>query len=181
MEEVWKDIEGYEGIYQVSSFGRVRSLDRIVEVENRGYGMLIKGGLMKPKCNETMHLYTVLAKNGKRKQKYIHRLVAEAFIPNPDNLGFVNHINEIPYDNRVENLEWCNQIYNITYGTGMKRASKTKAYIVLKYDLNGNFIKRYIGLEEAAKDANGYSTGISAAMRHNRPYKGYIYRIQTEI
>ena len=103
MEE-WKDIKGYEGIYQISNKGRVKSLhygkEKILS------GTPIKGG----------YLFINLSKNGKTKPFYIHRLVAQAFLPNPDNLPDVNHKDEDKTNNYVENLEWCSRKYNINYG-----------------------------------------------------------------
>lgn len=97
--EIWKDIGGYEGLYQVSNLGRVRSLSR--------------GVLTPKKCN---YLSIQLYNRGVYENKTIHRLVAEAFIPNPNNYPCINHKNEIKTDNRVENLEWCTTKYNMNYG-----------------------------------------------------------------
>lgn len=102
-EEVWVDIKGYEGIYQISNLGRVRSLDRWIN-HIRGE-KIIKGKLLKPN-NCKGYLSVDLCKDGKRNHIKIHRLVAEAFIPNPEDKPCVDHINTNPSDNRVENLRW---------------------------------------------------------------------------
>lgn len=122
MEEVWKDIEGYEGLYQVSNLGRVRSLDR---VDSKGRHKC--GQIMKLSLNEKGYVKITLWKNGKKKDYKVHRLVAQAFIPNPNNLPEVNHIIddfEHRSDNRVENLEWCTHEYNLNYGNRSKRHSE---------------------------------------------------------
>lgn len=117
MEEEWRDIKGYEGFYQVSNLGNVRSLDRIF-IKSNGRRYNKKGKILIPglttKGYETVNLSDV---NHKITSKRVHRLVAEAFIPNPNNLPQVNHIDENKLNNFVTNLEWCTNTYNISYGT----------------------------------------------------------------
>ena len=120
--EVWKDIEGYEGIYQVSNLGRVRSIDRINNKGKRNKGALLKLGVNK----RTGYVRVGLCKFGARKGKSVHRLVAQAFIDNPNGLGTVNHKNENKQDNRVENLEWMSLQDNLAYGTHTQRATAHK-------------------------------------------------------
>ena len=116
--EEWIDIEGYEGLYQVSNMGRLKSLN---------FHRSGKEGLMKPKKDKDRggYLLVNLYKDGKMKTHKVHRLVANAFIDNPDNLPQVNHRNEIKTDNRVENLEFIDASGNINWGTRTKRATKT--------------------------------------------------------
>ena len=122
--EYWKDILGYEGYYQVSNYGRVRSLDRIVN-HWKGGKQHKKGCIMKLKKNRRNYYYVHLAKCGTKKISYIHQLVAKTFIPNPNNYPCVNHIDENPMNNNVENLEWCTFSYNNNYGTKIERQRKT--------------------------------------------------------
>ena len=113
--EIWKDIEGYEGLYQVSNMGRVKSLN---------YRRTGKEEILKGVDYGEGYLYVSLWKNGKVKQCRINRLVAQAFLENPQNLPEVNHKNEDKNDNSIENLEWCSKSYNINYGTRNKKAGK---------------------------------------------------------
>ena len=136
MEE-WKDVVGYEGLYEVSNLGNVRGVDRIVQYKN-SY-KTIKGKVKTPRYYPDGYTSVILSKDGYKKQYFVHRLVAYAFIPNPDNLPCINHINEIPDDNRVENLEWCTIQYNNTYGTRIKREIETKIK-------NGKYNPKHIGL-----------------------------------
>lgn len=104
--EIWKDIKGFEGLYQVSNLGRVKSLERIITRKN-GITLPIKEKILQYGIDRKGYYFVGLYKNGKGENKSIARLVAEAFISNPDNKPEVNHINTIRTDNRIENLEWC--------------------------------------------------------------------------
>lgn len=110
-KEIWKDVVGYEGLYQVSNLGRVKSLFRYKKIlkqfeDNKGY------------------LRVTLYKNNKSKSIKVHKLVAEAFIPNPNNYDCINHKDENKTNNRVENLEFCSFYYNLMYGTRVQRIAK---------------------------------------------------------
>lgn len=118
--EVWKDIKGYEGIYQVSNLGNIKSLDRITCDGKRIKGRNLKGG-----GGKNIYISVLLCKNGNYKSFKVHRLVAETFIDNPKNLPMVNHKDENKKNNHVENLEWCDAKYNNNYGTMRQRQAKS--------------------------------------------------------
>ena len=117
MNEEWRDIEGYEGLYQVSNLGRVRSLNC------RGH----KGcmGILTPRLDGKGYEMVALYKEGKARNIKVHRLVAQAFIPNPNNYPQVNHKDENKTNNDVKNLEWCTNEYNHNYGTRNERVGKS--------------------------------------------------------
>ena len=115
MKEEWRDIRGYEGRYLISSFGRVKSLN---------YHRENKEKILKLSVDKHNYLHIMLCKNGRKKRFQIHRLVAEAFIPNPNNYPIINHKDENPSNNCVTNLEWCTHKYNINYGTRNKKSSE---------------------------------------------------------
>ena len=125
--EVWKDVIGYEGLYQVSNKGDVRSVDRINHI-----GRKYSGRTLKPRYAGLGYINVGLYKNGKMKNKYIHRLVAEAFIPSHNNYLEINHKDENKNNNHVNNLEWCTSKYNTNYGTLIERLSKKVKAVNIK-------------------------------------------------
>ena len=158
-EEIWKEIVGYEGLYKVSDKGNVKSVERLDSIGRRCGGLILRA-----REHKHGYLHVALYKNGKRKNKLIHRLVSESFIPNPNFFLEVNHIDENKKNNEVANLEWCDTKYNVNYGTrnvrvGNKLSKKVKATNVT----NGEVI-RFKSTAEAGR--NGYSHGnVSSACR----------------
>lgn len=128
-KRIWKDIEGFEGFYQVSNDGKVRSLDRYVKGRN-GKKRRIKGKILKPIYNKHkcgyVQVVASLCKDSKPYYLLVNRLVAKAFIPNPNNLTDVNHKDENPLNNHVRNLEWMSHKDNCNYGTRNERCSKSR-------------------------------------------------------
>ena len=153
--EIWKDIQEYKGLYQVSNLGRVRSLDTIINCKGaKGIdNHLRKGKILKQNIGTTGYYSINLSKNSKRKYVRVHRLVAEAFIPNPNNYYCINHIDGNKLNNKVENLEWCTYSYNNkeAYRLGLKQ-NKYKGKFgkeaqfskpVIQYTLQNEYIKEW--------------------------------------
>ena len=166
MNEIWKPIVGYEGLYEVSNLGNVRSLN---------YNGTGKIKILSCIIHNDGYYIVNLHKDGKQKTYKIHRLVAQAFIPNPDNKPEVNHINEDKTDNRACNLNWMTSKENINWGTGIKRRCQEKEIPVKQMNLDGTLVTIWPSATEAGK--NGYKkTSISACCRgekYRKTYKGY--------
>ena len=155
-EEVWRWVVGYEGLYMVSNHGRVMSIPTIIEKGN-GITVLVDGRLIKPSAIRKGYLQVALTKNGKQKPMRVHRLVAEAFIPNRLGLPCVNHIDENKANNVVGNLEWCDVEYNNRYGTRNERISRKIGKPVLM--TRGGLVVREYPSVSAAYDLTGISSG----------------------
>lgn len=180
MKEIWKDVVGFENYYEVSNLGRVRSKDRLLVYTN-GKVVHRKSKIKKPTIDGNSYPRVGLQIKGKLTMKMVHRLVAEAFIPNPDNLPIVNHKDEDKTNSNADNLEWCDNSYNVSYSNkGVDhRGSKVIANFgtVLKLTLSGIEVARYNGLTEACS-ANGYCRGrldrvVSSTT--SRIYDGFIW------
>lgn len=123
-KEIWKDISGYEGLYQVSNLGRVKRLEW--KRFSLGKWQTIKEKILKQTISTTGYWHISLNKNGKHYTYKVHRLVAEAFIPNPDNLPCINHKDNNPLNNNVKNLEWCTYKYNNNYGNHNEKLRQSR-------------------------------------------------------
>jgi hypothetical protein len=167
MKEEWRAVPGYEGLYELSNMGWVRSLDRIVRAsgvsKRRAFGHVLN-----PYTNKLRYQYVALSKDGKSKTLSLHRLVANVFVPNPNNYSIINHKDENPSNNRADNLEWCTQMYNVHYGTGMERGDAKSNHgrmAVDKLDLNGNYICSYRSISEAAEAVGVRKQSICACLK----------------
>jgi len=140
MNEIWRDVLGYEGYYKVSNFGKVKSVDRIV-VRSDNIKQLVKERMLKPGKDTSGYVQVHLCKGGKFKTVSVHRLVAIAFIDREDEAFEVNHKDENKSNNSIENLEWISRIDNLRYGTGIERGAISCSKPVVQMDLNKNIIK----------------------------------------
>ena len=122
MKEVWKDIKDYEGLYQVSNLGRIKSVDRIIKRKKNG-DYFQKGRILNLQIAKNGYYICKLSYQNKKPSKNVHKLVAEAFISNPNNYPCINHKDENKLNNNVNNLEWCTCKYNNNYGTKKERIS----------------------------------------------------------
>lgn len=194
LNETWTDIKGYEGLYQVSNYGRVKSFDKL---RSAGNGVrLIPGRLLKPAKVSSGYLAVRLYDhNHNSKMRLIHRLVAIAFLPNPDNLPIINHKDEDKTNNFVcvnqdgtinelkSNLEWCTSKYNSNYGTCPRRigdyltnfpkyskrvAQYTKDGVLIKIFPSTKEIQRQLGIDNAHVS--------SVCLGKTKSAKGFIFR-----
>ena len=157
--EVWKDVVGYEGLYKVSDKGNIYSIERITSQGNK-----CGGRVLKPRPHSKGYLEVILHKDGKMKQRRIHRLVAEAFIPNPNNFPQVNHKDEIKTNNELSNLEWCDARYNSNHGTRIERIVKKTSKKVRAVNIKTGEVIRFKSTAEAQR--KGYNSGnVSLACR----------------
>lgn len=146
--EIWKNIKEYEGLYQASNLGRIKSLPRNTAHER----------IMKQREDKGGYLFLSLTKNGIPKTFKCHRLVAETFISNPHNLPEVNHKKEFEkYNNTVENLEWCTRKYNANYGTASNRTHKKQMKKVYQYDMCGKLLEQFPSLAVACNKDYDFS------------------------
>ena len=175
MEE-WKDIKGYEGLYMVSNEGRVKSVERKVWNSGKQCYKTIKERILKPGNNGEGYLIVNLCKEGNQKFYTVHRLVAQSFLPNPDNLPQINHVDENKKNNCVDNLEWCTNKYNINHGTRTDRMAKTRSKPVLGISLDGKSYL-YFNSTRDAERLGGFNQGaISDCCRGERKsHHGYTW------
>lgn len=168
--EIWKDVPGYEGLYQVSNIGNVR----IVNYRNTGFCRMRK--LAK---NRYGYLQVLLVKNGERKLLSVHRLVAMCFVDGYREDLTVNHINEVKDDNRAENLEWCTQRENNIRGTRIERAASKLKKPVMQIDKNGTVVKIWDGASDT-EVAGFYHSAIAGCCKgKNKTHKGYKWQYAT--
>lgn len=171
MEEIWKDIPGYEGLYKVSNLGNVLSLNNYRRSNSK---------ILKQHISKSGYHSVVLSKNQIKKTYRVHRLVAMVFIPNPDNLPFINHKDENKANNCVDNLEWCTDDYNRHYGTMFLRAKlsniKSRGRKVACYNLKGEFIKEYEYINQAKIDGHDRSGIIPVCKGFRNTYHCLIWK-----
>lgn len=169
LQEIWKDISNYKGLYQISNLGRVKSLSK-----KSGF-LTLKERIMKPIIKDNGYCQIALFKDKKRCRKYIHRLVAEAFIPNPNNYPCINHKDYNKANNNVDNIEWCSYSYNNNYSNCQIIAGMSKRIPIIQYDLHGNSIKEWESATNAGKEL-GFNNSLITACCKGRIDKAYGYK-----
>ena len=177
-QEIWKDIPGYMGLYQVSNFGRIKGLSRIVK--NKDSQMVVESKIKNPQLNKTNdRLIISLSKDGIKRTYFIHRLVALAFIPNPNNLPQINHKDENPKNNNVENLEWCTAYYNTHYGNCIRKRAKSKSKAIYQIDrIKHKIINQFDSLTQAQEITGIDKRLISRVLcGKNQTAGGYIWEL----
>lgn len=190
--ETWKDVAGHEKSYQISNLGRVRSKDRCIIYSN-GINRFYKGQILKKQVATNGYEIVDLSKNGKKKHHLVHRLVAQGFIPNPNNLPEVNHLDEDKTNNSVSNLHWCSVGFNRNFGSRNLKISlnrntsaigekvrKKLGKEVIQVSNNGKTINRFPSIRQAEKETGFARQAISGCCngKYNRAY-GYSWRFET--
>ena len=175
--EEWRGVVGYEGRYQISSMGRVKSLARTCNTKG-GSKRTVKERILKPCDNGRGYLYISLSDGtGEHKRHYIHRLVGEAFVPNPLENEDVNHKDENPSNNHASNLEWITHKENLNYGTRNERVAKANSKPVAQYTKDGAFIKAWASAAEVKRQLGfNHSSIIQVAKGNRKTAYGFIWR-----
>lgn len=168
MKEIWKPIKGFEGLYQVSNLGNVRSLNY------HGTGIV---KLLTPTLSVGYYRVT-LSKNGIARGFHVHRLVGSAFIPNPHGYDCINHKDESRTNNRVDNLEWCTKAYNNTYGTCRHRQAITRSTPILQI-LNGVVVRKWDSIKDVASYGYNASNVCQCCKNRRGSHKGYEWQYAT--
>ena len=183
--ELWKDIEGYEGLYQVSNTGKVKSLER--KVKKWDGERTIPERILKPKVSKSGYIDVTLCKNNTHQTFRLHRLVAQAWVPNPHNYTDVNHIDECKTSNNAANLEWCNASYNCNFGGRNERLSKSmtnrvkQSKPIVQYTLDGIVVAEYPSTHEVERQTGFNNANIGKCC--NGTYKqcyGYVWKYKGE-
>ena len=186
--EVWKDVIGFEGLYKASDKGNVRSVER-----RDSLGRKCGGRMLNPRYDKDGYLRVTLCKNGKQKTRFIHRLVAGAFVPNPDGYSEINHRDENKVNNYANNLEWCTREHNVNHGTMIERSAQTRSKKVKATNIETNEVITFNSTVEAGR--KGYDQGgVTKACRgiykngrngnliggDGRTYRGYRWEYYEE-
>jgi hypothetical protein len=178
MQEIWKDIIGYEGLYQVSNFGRVKSCDKYVK-HPKGGQKVLKEKIRTLACDKDGYCVVDLYKNGVGKMHKVHRLVANSFIENNENKPQVNHINGIKKDNYLINLEWTTSSENQkhAFNIGLKKPSINGEKEVLMYDNNGILVMQFSSITKASNYINCKKGDISSVLNgRQKTTRGHSFK-----
>ena len=173
----WFDIPGYK-LYKISKTGLVKRIAATITDIN-GINHFVKSRILKTKTNKSGYISLVLTENGIQKREFIHVLLAKTFIPNPNNYPIINHKDENPSNNSLDNLEWCNYSYNAKHSIiKIKNSHEKEQRCVIRINNKDNTIKKYNGIREAAQDNNTNHSNIRYAILHNGICAGYKWNYE---
>ena len=172
MVTVWKNIPGYEGKYQASEFGMVRSTNRIVKKGNKKVPSKVSGQLISPYVGTDGYLRVDMSRNGNRRHEKLHSIIAKTFIPNPDNKETVNHIDENKLNNTVSNLEWMTNAENVNYGTRIQRVKEKYGTKVIRISPSKH-VESFATLHDAEQKTGILRQSIAYAIKNKTKLKGY--------
>lgn len=193
MEEIWKDIDGYEGYYQISNFGRVKSLARFVFNKDGSLQRFKKETIKSPKLDKDGYLKVTLSVNGNNKTFPIHRLVANAFLQNGNSELEVNHIDLNRKNNRIDNLEWVTHVDNVRHSVSQGKyqchsgSNNGRSKPMIVYNLDGSFVERFEYGHKCAewminnnyckgKSPHGVLDSIRKCIKNNKQYYNFIIK-----
>ena len=175
--EVWKDVDEFDGVYQISNFGRLKSVERTVK-HPKGE-CVIKGKFLSEVVNKKGYIEYQITYNSKHYGRKAHRLVANAFIPNPQNLPQVNHIDGDKTNNKASNLEWCTNRHNVIHAYE-NQLHKTRP--IIQFDLDGNEIKKWKSAGEIQRELGLRRSHIHEACKGKRKtFHGYVWKFESEV
>lgn len=174
--KTWKDIPGYEGLYQASIFGYVRSVDRIIYKGKHLTPSKVKGQIIAPWIDSSGYLKVDLYKNGNKRCEKLHRLIAKTFISNPENKETINHKDENPLNNTVKNLEWMTNQENVNYGTRIQRVKEKQGMHILRIAPDKT-VSYFFTLHEAERKTGISRQSISYAIKHKTLLKGFKWEV----
>lgn len=187
MEEIWKDIKGYETLYQVSNLGRIKRLPRVV-IRSDGRRRTFYESISKGHLNSDGYYITNLTKNGIMKHKLVHRLVAEAFLPNPNHYPVIHHIDTNKANERVDNLMWCSYSFNTKHSyefeghrlpmKGVFGKDNPHSIPIVQISLQGDMLAHFVNTEEAARKLNVNHANITACIKKRKKTAyGYLWSV----
>lgn len=183
MEEIWKDVVGYEGLYQVSSFGRVKVISYNTKWGTIGLKEKYKKLTIKKKTDTYYTLTVSLTKNGKQKKHFVHRLLALAFIPNPENKPYIDHVNGIPWCNRINNLHWVTHTENMNNPITIKKRLHNISLLsnhwnnkkIAKCLSDKTILTIYDSAKDASKDGFNASQISQCLTGRHKTHKGFYW------
>lgn len=182
--EIWKDVLGYEGLYEVSNYGLIKSKQRVVTRKSKKgliVNQLVNEVIKKSILDKDGYQKVCIWKNGKSKNVFVHRLVAIAFINNPENKPQVNHIDENKENNKYTNLEWSTSLENIRHGTGIERSRISSSKPVVQFTLDGVFIKEYKSVSDTKNFGFCFQGVHNCCINKIKHYKKFVWKFKTDI